>query len=162
MAYAAVAVLVLCAPLAYQLARDMRDARLTEQVDGSHLRAVARELTSRATPEETVMLEPLGVVGFYTPARFYDYPGLTAPAVTAAVKRIGRRIPLKPWDPAVMGPLLRDVRPDWLVLREDEYSRLDAAGTLAQYRLATVVRAPRVIGSFQDMYLLRRKLDQKQ
>lgn len=158
---AALGVVCVCAPLVFRLGENMQQARMDERVAGTLLRNVARQLQERMQPGEVAMIEPLGMVAFYSHRRFYDYPGLAAPAVTAAIKRLGRRIPGKPWDPAIMEFVLREVHPDWLILRYDEYLALDRAGTLRTYELVSIVPLPQKdsgpAGPIQPMYILRRQ-----
>jgi len=94
---------------------------------------------SRATPHDTVFLEPLGYIGFYSQLKMLDFPGLGAPEVIAARREVGNE-----WS-----SLISKLQPDWLVLRRfealelfhrtpdllDEYqfaSGFDATGQLRQ------------------------------
>ena len=69
------------------------------------------------TPRDTVFLEPLGYIGYFSGLRMYDYPGLCSPEVTYARRRLGR----EDWD-----LLIRVLQPDWLVLRPAEVQRIEA------------------------------------
>lgn len=158
---AALGLLCISAPLIFKLGQNMQQAKISERVGGAVLRNVARQLQALMEPGQVAMIEPLGVVAFYSNSRFYDYPGLAAPMVTSAIKRLGRRVPGKPWDPAVMDSLLHDVHPDWLILRYDEYLALARAGTLRTYELVSIVPLLQKIdgpdGPIQPMYILRRQ-----
>lgn len=68
-----------------------------------------------ATPRDTVMLEPLGYIGFYSNLKMLDFPGLSSPEVIAA----RRRAKLRGY-PEVWSELIPDLKPDWLVLRPYE------------------------------------------
>ena len=61
-----------------------------------------------AAPTDTVFLEPLGYIGYYSQLKMLDIPGLSAPEVMAAERK------LKSVAPA---DLIPELRPDWLVLR---------------------------------------------
>jgi hypothetical protein len=63
------------------------------------------------TPHDTVMLEPLGYIGYYSGLKMLDYPGLASKEVVAARKRLGPR-----WQRQVGLELM----PDWLIQRPME------------------------------------------
>jgi len=67
------------------------------------------------SPLDSVFLEPLGYIGFFSGLKMYDFPGLSSPEVVAARHRLGTDL----W-----APLIRDLTPDWLVLRPGEVSRI--------------------------------------
>lgn len=72
--------------------------------------SIGRWLGRTARPGETVFLEPLGYIGYYSRLKTYDYPGLSSNEVVAAVRGGARRFT------AVIAAL----RPTWLVLRPGE------------------------------------------
>jgi len=78
-----------------------------------------------ASQRDTVFLEPLGYIGFFSQLKMYDYPGLSSPEVVAARKK------LKTNSYAL---LIRELSPDWLVLRPEEIRRIkkDAPLLLAE------------------------------
>ncbi len=86
--------------------------------------------TQSASPQDTVFLEPLGYIGFYSGLKMYDYPGLSSPEVVAA----RRRAESKSY-PFCWSELIRDLQPDWLVLRqfEREYIRNRDAEVLERF-----------------------------
>lgn len=65
---------------------------------------------SAASPHETVFLEPLGYIGFYSNLSMRDTPGLCAPDV----------VKLRKAGILSMGGLIAALRPDWTVLRASE------------------------------------------
>jgi hypothetical protein len=67
------------------------------------------------TGHDTVFLEPLGYIGFYSNLKMLDYPGLSSPEVVAARRRAGSRA-----YPFCWSELIMDLQPDWLVLRPYE------------------------------------------
>lgn len=70
---------------------------------------------------ETVFLEPLGYIGFFSGLAMRDTPGLCAPEVIA-LRKTGIQS---------MAELVAALRPDWTVLRMEEYARFSAAEKLA-------------------------------
>ncbi|MBI2498166.1 MAG: hypothetical protein HYV75_09760 [Opitutae bacterium] len=92
-------------------------------------RQIGLELRQAAHgPQETVFLEPLGYIGFYSGLAMRDTPGLCAPEVVA-LRRSGIRS---------MAGLIAAVRPDWAVLRASEYAVFTPAELAAfqrDYRL---------------------------
>jgi hypothetical protein len=64
-----------------------------------------------ASSNETVFLEPLGYIGYFSQLRIYDFPGLASPEVVAARKKLGT----EEW-----AQLIPELKPDWLVLRPGE------------------------------------------
>jgi hypothetical protein len=64
-----------------------------------------------ASPADTVFLEPLGYIGFYSQLKMLDTPGLCAPQVVAAEKKL---------QTTSLAKVIAEVQPDWLVLRPVE------------------------------------------
>jgi len=67
-------------------------------------------------PGQTIHLEPIGYIGFYSNAKLYDWPGLTSLEMVESRKRNNN-------DRAAV---INDLQPDWLVLRPGEYKQLFA------------------------------------
>jgi hypothetical protein len=63
---------------------------------------------------QTVFVECLGYVGFFSGLKMYDYPGMSSPEMVAARRAHGDQ-----WD-----ALIRELKPDWLVLRLSEARKL--------------------------------------
>jgi hypothetical protein len=63
------------------------------------------------TPHDTVMLEPLGYIGYYSGLKMLDYPGLASREMVEARNRLG---------PARQNQVYLELKPDWLVLRPVE------------------------------------------
>ena len=97
------------------------------RVMGEWLRA------SASSSRDTVFLEPLGYIGFYSGLKMYDYPGLCSPEVVAA-----RRRATSPSYPYCWSELIMDLQPDWLVLRRHEAETIQA-------------RDPEVLQRFYEM-----------
>jgi arabinofuranosyltransferase len=158
-ALSAAATLILCGGALLQTASIVKSslpaAAMLEQ-----RKTIGAWIDAHTPPEATVMLEPVGMVGFFSTRRFHDYPGLVSREVTEALKELGGRVPGKPVDPAVMKHVLDKVKPSLLVLREDEHQAL-AGKALDGYAVVRVFevdpRQTRVAPSFQRMVALERK-----
>jgi hypothetical protein len=70
-----------------------------------------------ASPRDTVFLEPLGYIGYFSGLAMRDTPGLCAPEVVA-LRKSGRRS---------MGALAVALKTDWVVLRRNEYKAMTGA-----------------------------------
>jgi hypothetical protein len=82
---------------------------------GRWLRAEAR------SPRESVFLEPLGFIGFYSGLKMFDFPGLCSPEVVAARRQATNRS-----YPYCWSELIVSLRPDWLVLRPFELREINS------------------------------------
>jgi hypothetical protein len=83
-----------------------------------------------ATPHDSVFLEPLGYVGFYSNLKMLDYPGLSSPEMVTARKRAKSHSYPYCWP-----ELMLDLLPDWVVLRgyESESLHRDAPEIFTRY-----------------------------
>jgi len=66
------------------------------------------------SPQDTVMLEPLGYIGYFSQLKMYDYPGLSSSEMVEARRRLG---------PDKQNLVYRELKPDWLVLRPSELAK---------------------------------------
>jgi len=73
-----------------------------------------------ASPHDTVFLEPLGYIGFYSGLAMRDTPGLCSPEVVA-LRRSGQ---------TAMAGLAVALKPDWVVLRNNELWAMSATERL--------------------------------
>lgn len=64
-----------------------------------------------SSPRDTVYVECLGYVGYFSQLKMLDWPGLSSPEVVAA----RAKHQTENWE-----VLIRELRPDWLVLRDHE------------------------------------------
>jgi hypothetical protein len=86
---------------------------------------------NRESNRDTVFLEPLGYIGYFSQLKMLDYPGMSSPEVIAARKKVGEN-----W-----ADLIGYLKPQWLILRPQEIHvyHLDSyPWFLAHYRVATV------------------------
>ena len=153
--YAAAGLLVL---LLVQTAKYASHGHEAKELYMNQRRNIANWINSHTSPAATVMMEPFGMVGYFSNRRFYDYPGLASPQVTDALAELGTKIPGKPIDPFIVGHLLGRVRPLLVVLREDEFRVNLAGGALVDYELSSVFKiGPEYTaryGDLQTMYVL--------
>jgi hypothetical protein len=119
--------LPLVAALGYGTVNSLAQLRVHQVIVEEQTRTpLGRWLRANVAERETIFLEPIGYIGYYSQRRILDWPGLVSPAVVAA-----RR--------AHQGSLwatVAQLQPDWLVLRPSE-----AAGFRGQPGLAARYQA---------------------
>jgi hypothetical protein len=88
-------------------------------IEFSHRKQIGIWLKNNSKPGQTVFLECLGYIGFYSNLKTYDYPGMSSPEVVAVRKNLPprRRYEL---DVANYAFVIQKLKPDWLVLRPYE------------------------------------------
>jgi hypothetical protein len=74
-------------------------------------------LHDHAAPGDTVLMEPLGYIGYFSRLKTYDYPGLSSPEVVAVI-RSGE---------LDYSSVIARLHPSWLVLRPYEILHMDAS-----------------------------------
>jgi hypothetical protein len=89
------------------------------------------------TPRDTVFLEPLGYIGFYSNLKMYDYPGLSSDEMIEARKAFPPR-PL--WDRRIFADLIPYMKPDWVVLRPSEIALIEEANPAVLTRMYKAVQ----------------------
>ena len=88
---------------------------------------VADALGQRAQKGQSILLEPIGLIGYYTGLHVYDEVGLVSPWI--AERRLG--------PPGWEADVLREHAPDWVLVRRAEMQSLTAfAGRGAPFRSA--------------------------
>ncbi len=87
-------------------------------------REIGLWLREHAKPTDTVFLEPAGYIGYFSGLKLYDWPGMTSREVVATI-RSGK---------TTWAEIVRELRPDWLVLRPDEVANFP--NLLETYALA--------------------------
>ena len=108
-----VATVLLMTCSAYQLRAQQREIEEgTRKQIGLWLREHA------ASSSDTVFLEPLGYIGFFSQLKMLDTPGLCAPEVVAAEKKLKT---------TSLPRIIPELHPDWLVLRPVEADRIRMA-----------------------------------
>jgi len=84
------------------------------EVEMGNRRNVGVWLHDHGRPEETILLEPLGYIGYFSQMHMLDWPGLVTPEMVATRKRVG----------GGMASMIHELNPDWVVLRPVEYEKL--------------------------------------
>jgi hypothetical protein len=119
----------------------MANAMRLQQViieDGGR-RQIGLWLGQNAAPGDTVFLESLGYIGYFSNLKMLDFPGLASREVVAARRKVG----MDEFD-----ALIREVNPVWIVLRPGEAARAAS-------------RAPGLLSNGPNgTYQLRRMSDQ--
>ncbi len=96
-------------------------------------------------PTDTVFLECLGYIGFYSQLKMLDWPGLSSPEVITARLKVG------PCNGDDFSALIRVLYPDWLVLRPIEVGYVthdDPPLLVTKYRLAKKFDVTKQIQSY--------------
>jgi hypothetical protein len=124
-------------------------------IEDGNRKAAGLWLRQNAAPGDTVFLETLGYIGYFSNLRTYDFPGLASDEVVAA----RRKLRTDEFD-----ALIRELNPVWIVLRPDEAGRVAsmAPGLLTntgngKYRLAKTFDQTATISALGEMsgrYLL--------
>lgn len=83
-------------------------------IENHHRAEVGRWLRQQAGAKDTVFLECLGYIGYYSGLKMLDYPGLAAPEVVAA-----RRAGLQGW-----AQIIEKLQPTWVILRPIEAKKV--------------------------------------
>lgn len=117
-------------------------------------------LKTHASAKDTVFLESLGYIGYFSGLKMLDFPGLSAPEVSSLVGR----------GHTDYASLIAALHPDWVIIRPAEYfvHKLDTNGGLADYRLiwtsnvkpeidALTFMPGRVLPEFDSIYLILRR-----
>ena len=113
----AVALALVCGEgwLTWQMGREMA---LEQIYSATGTRRKAGEwLKEHARPGDTVFMEPLGHIGYFSGLKTYDYPGLSSREMVEAVRALG----------IDSGHLAEFLCPDWLVLRPHEQPPMQAS-----------------------------------
>lgn len=82
-------------------------------------RVIGEWLRQHASKGDTVFLEPLGYIGYFSQLKTYDFPGLSSPEVVAAIRSGARRY----------ADVIGRLKPTWVVLRPHELARPEFAST---------------------------------
>ncbi len=101
-----VAVVILGATtLLFMAARQLKAQQ--EYIETGNRRLIGEWLHDHAQPGDTVFMEPLGYIGYFSGLKTYDWPGMSSREVVAATKLVGTG-----W-----GDVILYLQPDWLVMR---------------------------------------------
>ena len=113
-------------------------ARMQQEIIENHGRKqIGLWLRAHAAPRDTVFLEPIGYIGYFSQLKILDFPGLCAPEVSKIVHS----------GPGGYARIITTLKPDWLVLRPFEIStqNLQNGGILDAYVVAyTLNQRPQI------------------
>ncbi len=104
-----------------QVARQV-EAGQTLVEDGTR-RKIGEWLKDQAAPGDTIFMEPLGYIGFFSNLKTYDWPGMSSREMVETRQLVGSN-----W-----ATILHYLEPDWIVLRPFEVERINRLS----YRLLT-------------------------
>ncbi len=110
------------------------DIQRAQALEDTVRRPLGLWLRGQVKPEERVLLEPIGTIGYYSRARMLDMIGLTSPEVFASYRM-----------PFPLTDITRRLRPEWLCLRPNEIARLmegDSSLLRDKYQQIRDFRAP--------------------
>ena len=87
-------------------------------IEDGHRKQIGLWLKANASsPRDTVLMECLGYIGYFSGLKTYDIPGTSSPEVVAARRRLGPAKDNMRW-------VIRDLKPDWVVLRPGEAANI--------------------------------------
>lgn len=89
-------------------------------IETGNRRVIGEWLHEHAAPADTVFMEPLGYIGYFSGLKTFDWPGLSSREVPSAVKLVGPE-----WSKLIMY-----LQPTWLVLRSSNEGDLPAISPL--------------------------------
>ncbi len=110
----------------WQAAREL--AAQQQFIEDGNRRKIGEWLRAKANPGDSVFLEPLGYIGYFSGLKTYDFPGMSSREMVAARKQVGLD-----W-----ADLIEHLRPNWLVLRPAEMAQLNRTAPnllISYYRL---------------------------
>lgn len=112
-----------------------------EKIDGGQRRDIGLWLKAHVAPNETVYLEPLGYIGYYSGCRMADWPGLVSPQVVAIRKKIGPTKAYFTWK-----EVAEALKPSWIVARPNESWFMEKSDYLSHhYELVEVFDSRKLV-----------------
>jgi hypothetical protein len=95
------------------------------EIEHGNRAVVGLWLKENGKPTDSVYLEPLGYIGYYSGMHMKDFPGLVSPEVV----QIRRRLPSDPQTARMARYMVpTELKPDWVVLRSIEYQNMAKLG----------------------------------
>jgi len=109
--FAGIVVLLILAGAAWATWQSARLFAAQQQyVEDGNRRKIGEWLRAHAQPGDTVFMEPLGYIGYFSGLKTYDFPGMSSREMVAARQKVGIS-----WT-----SLITVLQPNWLVLRPHE------------------------------------------
>jgi hypothetical protein len=100
-----------------------------KEIETGHRRLIGIWLKEHGKPSDTIFLEPVGYIGYFSDMKIADHPGLVNPEVVR-LRREGME---------TFGQIVLSLRPEWVVLRPNELPRVNSqAGFKERYALVKV------------------------
>ncbi|WP_438479508.1 hypothetical protein [Oleiharenicola lentus] len=99
--------------LTWHAAHQLRSQQ--KYVEDGTRRKIGEWLRANAKPGDTVFMEPLGYIGYFSNLKTYDFPGMSSREMVAARKKVGNN-----WL-----RLIEELQPVWIVLRPQEVKQLE-------------------------------------
>ncbi len=130
-------ILTLCLAQMFLFGLTVREMEIQQRViENEHRTLIGLWLKDHVREGQSVYLEPLGYIGFFSGAHMIDWPGLVTPEVVRLrdVKRLD------------MFTMIPELTPDWVVLRQSEFLEMSRSG-MASF--------------FKDNYILAKEFDVK-
>ncbi len=123
-----------------------RDIMQTQWVEDSLRKPLGLWLRAHVRPHETILLEPIGYVGYYSQRRILDMIGLVSPQVIPSFSTHGFLV-----------AIVARFRPDWLCLRPKEVGALRRSDPQLPESRYQFVRAFNVPGRPSDFLVYHRR-----
>lgn len=126
-----------------------RQARAQQAYIETGLRRVIGEwLREQSRPGDTVFMEPLGYIGYFSGLKTYDWPGMSSREMTEAKLIVGTQ-----W-----GDLIRYLQPTWLVLRPNGEGDLPTLAPVLHFNNYEFVRDFDRLAEVQQLDIPGKKL----
>jgi len=98
----------------WQVARQLQAQQ--QYIEDGNRRKIGEWLRTHAARNDTVFMEPLGYIGYFSQLKTYDFPGMSSREMVQTRQQVGLD-----WS-----TLIEYLQPNWLVLRPDEARRITA------------------------------------
>jgi hypothetical protein len=139
--------LVLLAAYGVVHLRSLRqDIAAAQGLEDEVRRPIGLWLRENAHPQDRVMLEPIGYIGYYSGIRVLDMIGLVSPEVLPSYKRDD-----------FLAAMVEQFKPSWLCLRPHEAERLARQGVVLSGKAYEFVRDFRRSTGEIEFHLYRRR-----
>lgn len=83
-------------------------------------REIGREIDRLVPEKSAVMMEQIGLIGWFSHRRLMDYPGLTQPEMSRFLRDRGKKIPSRMTDPETNEAILCRFRPEFILVSRPE------------------------------------------
>jgi hypothetical protein len=101
------------------------------EIEQGNRAVVGTWLKDHGKPTDSVYLEPLGYIGYYSGMQMKDFPGLVSPEVVQIRRRLSSN---GESFVSTRYSVILELKPDWVVLRPIEYGNLTKLGMLEAFQ----------------------------